>query len=846
MKDFPHWNRKSSRRRVGIAVLLALVLVAGIWLIGGNLGTPNSNPFLTLSWSETFQRFIELFSDSSSDEPDPEFEAKRSQYGQMLTDLHYVLDSARLQQLADAGRPSLERQINASIDAAASAFDEVDVDSALRILGSAMRDWIDASSELFDETAEVATVNPIASTEPLNESLQSQAIAATQGKEEEPAKTAAKSPSIEQLVAVAPVVIEKLPEITEAKSESALANDADSVTQVQESQVAASERNQNSTLADSTAGSEVLAESNLPVSQASQTNRGDSSPLSESSQSNQENPKPAASIDMQASAVQGITPAARETLVAKSAERVNQLNQIFEPVALAQIPGQATISLPKNAPSVEELPAEDPNEPLQTTGAAKTSVTDQGNSQDSAATRGQGKPVETEPEPQTQPAIEQVAMVGEQSAAGQDAASDTARESAEKDESRKLLKHHIGSQLEAVDQALRSLSPAREALINMQAPIDRALELRNKAIEARDAGDLASADRLLKRAMEDVGLALKHEQEQFHLSMEVANKAYSAENAEQAQDAVTLAARLRPDDSRVLELQTRIKVLPELKRARTDVQNARIAGDEQDELAALERLLAIDPQNSQALARTKEIRQIQRDRNFSKTVAQAYAAIDNRDLKAAKDAVAQATKMRPSDSETKMLKQQLASLEKDLNLRKYLEAARQESEKDNWPGALDNYRRALAVDPQNAQAANGSDFSAQIVDAQISMDNFLSRPERLKSPNIAKSAHQAVKDSTLLGTFSAKLRSAASNLETAIAQWQTPVPIKIVSDGNTQIGVRRVGRIGTTTERIIELKPGTYQFEGKRTGYKSILIDVVVELNDTSMQEISVVCTEPI
>ena len=38
--------------------------------------------------------------------------------------------------------------------------------------------------------------------------------------------------------------------------------------------------------------------------------------------------------------------------------------------------------------------------------------------------------------------------------------------------------------------------------------------------------------------------------------------------------------------------------------------------------------------------------------------------------------------------------------------------------------------------------------------------------------------------------------------------------------------MRGVGRVGLTNEKTIDLRPGKYTFEGKRTGYRSKLIQV--------------------
>ena len=82
-------------------------------------------------------------------------------------------------------------------------------------------------------------------------------------------------------------------------------------------------------------------------------------------------------------------------------------------------------------------------------------------------------------------------------------------------------------------------------------------------------------------------------------------------------------------------------------------------------------------------------------------------------------------------------------------------------------------------------------------------------------------------------------------LERALELYQTKVSVRISSDGKTAIAVRGVGRVGVVMSKTIELKPGNYSFEGKRTGYRSVLIQVNVPPGADEI-EVSVICNEQI
>ena len=71
------------------------------------------------------------------------------------------------------------------------------------------------------------------------------------------------------------------------------------------------------------------------------------------------------------------------------------------------------------------------------------------------------------------------------------------------------------------------------------------------------------------------------------------------------------------------------------------------------------------------------------------------------------------------------------------------------------------------------------------------------------------------------------------------------ISVEIVSDNQTNILVRGVGIVGITQLKTIQLTPGHYTFEGKRKGFKSKLIDVLIHYDQTSYR-VSIRGDEPI
>ena len=367
---------------------------------------------------------------------------------------------------------------------------------------------------------------------------------------------------------------------------------------------------------------------------------------------------------------------------------------------------------------------------------------------------------------------------------------------------------------------------------------------RTKALEAHGDGDIDSALRLLAEAEREAQELVRNEEARFRLSLQAAGEAYAAGNAETARTHVDQSLVQRPGDPEAKLWESRVARLPELLAERRKAQDARTAGKLREERAALRRIVELDPDDAGAAERVRAIDRQLREQAFARSIAQGRQAVEDRALEPAKQALAEAQLRKPQHADTQALGVQVAALERALLRDGHLAAAEQAAARDDWAAALRAFEEARAVEPTHDEAVSGSTLAARVVKAQRTVDGFLSLPERLGTVAVADAARDALREAQALTALSARLASSAQGLERAIEAARTPVPVRILSDERTEIGVRGVGRIGQVRDRTIELVPGEYVFEGKRKGYRSKLIEVLVEANPDAPVEVRVVCDE--
>ncbi len=230
------------------------------------------------------------------------------------------------------------------------------------------------------------------------------------------------------------------------------------------------------------------------------------------------------------------------------------------------------------------------------------------------------------------------------------------------------------------------------------------------------------------------------------------------------------------------------------------------------------------------------------DQEFLRAIAEGWKALDDRKLATAKEALDRAARRKPEHGETRRLKERVAALERAETLDRYLADAQRAGARDDWAASLDAYEKVRALEPAHGKALQGREIASRILNTQREIDRFLARPERLGTPAVVEAARKTLTESLLLA-LSPRLRKSAEELERVIEVRQTPVPVRVLSDNRTVIGVRGVGMIGRTEDRIVKLRPGTYVFEGKRKGYRSKLIEVTVSPGVPS-EDVRVICDE--
>ncbi len=382
-----------------------------------------------------------------------------------------------------------------------------------------------------------------------------------------------------------------------------------------------------------------------------------------------------------------------------------------------------------------------------------------------------------------------------------------------------------------------------------------------KKLDSSGAGRLAAleeealtafSDQDYKKALENIEQAsnlatalFTESQHQFDDALSKASAYYSEDNYEKAKLEIERALLLNKQSEEAIKLEKQIDILNQLLPLLEKVRVAQIENDTRKELNLLEAILKLDPDRKEARVRKQYLVKRNRDELYKSYIDQSWQSLKLGDAHNTRLSLSKARAIYPDRIEIKDISNSLRALESELHFKDYSETASKAMVADDWILAKQNLEQALAEKPDEKNLKALLSKSERIIYLKQEIDRYIAKPYRLVNSQVLTNANALLADAENYHEASPSLMDKSNELSGLIDQVNRKIPVEVISDNNTNILVRGVGVVGQIKSKTIELPPGRYQFEGKRTGYKSKLIDVLIPY-DRSEFQVLVVCDEPI
>ncbi|MAZ02010.1 MAG: hypothetical protein CMN56_02620 [Sneathiella sp.] len=371
------------------------------------------------------------------------------------------------------------------------------------------------------------------------------------------------------------------------------------------------------------------------------------------------------------------------------------------------------------------------------------------------------------------------------------------------------------------------------------------IALKDDVVGKLASGSIDSAYEQVIRLIESASVAVGDFEMAFDTAMTDAAASYNSDDVQGARAHIDYALSLNNTNQEALNLKEKIEALPEVLELVRQASVARTENNLEAEKRFSEQIVALDPDRSFYRERITEIETFLTERRFEESVVRGLDANRKSDLSALQAAHNEAKSVFPVREETKNLAGMLVALKQKIAFDNFMRRGGKAMEADDWQAAQREYENASAIYPNNKDARDGLEIARSILAKKQQIAAFMASPERLSNDFVKTDATEALKNSEVLGALSGSLQREAEGLSKEIERRNRQIDILIFSDQLTSISVKGVGRVGQVSSYKIRLKPGSYVLEGKREGFKTKLVPITIDPDDTVV-EVEVITDERI
>ena len=399
-------------------------------------------------------------------------------------------------------------------------------------------------------------------------------------------------------------------------------------------------------------------------------------------------------------------------------------------------------------------------------------------------------------------------------------------------------------------EVLQSLLTLEESLAKRGAP-NWGEPTYSQALEAAGKGDAAYRERDFTGATRDYQNALNRLralEASLPERIEALHKTLIAEIERgellPAQTRFNALQEIAPADSRLVALETRIDALPEVTAALETAAAAETAGDLSAAVASARKATRADPQHQRARQRLTELQTALTRAQFTAAMTAGYEALSGQRFADAEAAFATAAKLLPGAPEPPSALIELEQARTQATLIALREQGVAAEAEERWAAAVTHYENALKIDGLLLFATDGMARATPRAALDTRLDTIPKEQDHLVDRRVLAEAEASLAEARDIPNPGPRLQAQMAAAEQTITYARTPVTVSISSDGVTDITVLRVKRLGTLTQQMLSLRPGTYTAVGIRDGYRDVR--VTFDVRPGQDNTVAVSCVETI
>ena len=262
-------------------------------------------------------------------------------------------------------------------------------------------------------------------------------------------------------------------------------------------------------------------------------------------------------------------------------------------------------------------------------------------------------------------------------------------------------------------------------------------------------------------------------------------------------------------------------------------------------LTDYQRALRLDAESQEARDGLERVKAQLLDEQFQDLLSTGLAAYHEGDFEKARRLILESASVKPGSSDVAAALALVNQAIQQERIEKLRRKARNQEEAEAWEEARDTYGDVLKIDRAIQFAVQGFARMETRLRFERQAQAYLAKPEALESDRNLEKANQLLKEMKTLDAKGPKWFSQIQALDRLIEEARREIRVVLLSDGQTDVAVYKIGIFGRFQQKNLTLRPGTYTVVGFRDGYKDVRAIVQIKPEDTEIQ-VRIVCVEKI
>jgi tetratricopeptide (TPR) repeat protein len=374
----------------------------------------------------------------------------------------------------------------------------------------------------------------------------------------------------------------------------------------------------------------------------------------------------------------------------------------------------------------------------------------------------------------------------------------------------------------------------------------------SEAEQATASADRLFAERKFPQAAQSYANALQMLEdlqnsrgEQLATALDAGNRALESDDSETARAQFERALIIEPGHAQAQHELARARVRGDVIQHMDTASRAETEGDLAAARSAYSQAMQLDNDYQPAHAGFERVSQRLNDIGFRDAMSRALTAIDTGRLNEAGKALAEAGRLKPDDTALSDTRTRLARARLQAKLDGLRAKAAADSQNEDWQAAVSRYQQAISLDANAGFANQGLAHAQDRVRLHQQFDHYLTDPARLYSAAPRANAETLLASAGQAPANEPRLAEKISKLKRYLDNARKPLQLILRSDGETNVMIYHVGRLGQFHDHQLELRPGTYTVVGSRPGYRDVR-KVIKVAPGAPLPPLIIRCEEPV